>query len=211
MNSYYTICRKIVWFYMNSYKNQWIGTFQFVYKLKCTNWVVQIVLCEFIIKKKRNNNSPGISTHALITSKPTYYQLAVLLTKSLSYFIIYDHIEILHKKTIRKMRLYKFNGVTYSHPLKGVLFMDFVVPHATGRKNCSRAVLPRGSNSRYDTYVDFASSWEFTWTMASEIGKLCTAAAMVPTPRLQGVETSANMSYNKAASLKLEHIIIYIT
>ena len=44
--------------------------------------------------------------------------------------------------------------------------------------------------------------------MASEIGKLCSAAAMVPTPRLQGVETSANMSYNKAASLKLEHIIL---
>ena len=46
-----------------------------------------------------------------------YYQLAVLLTEPLSYFIIYDHIEILHKNTIRKMRLYKFIGVFYSHPL----------------------------------------------------------------------------------------------
>jgi hypothetical protein len=44
--------------------------------------------------------------------------------------------------------------------------------------------------------------------MASEIGKLCTTTAMVPTPRLRGVETSANMSYNKAALLKLEHIIL---
>ena len=33
------------------------------------------------------------------------------------------------------------------------------------------------------------------------------AAAIMPHPRIRGVETSANMSYNKAASLKLEHTI----
>jgi hypothetical protein len=32
----------------------------------------------------------------------------VLITDPLSYFIIYNHIEILHKKTIKKMRLYTF-------------------------------------------------------------------------------------------------------
>ena len=34
-----------------------------------------------------------------------------------------------------------------------------------------------------------------------------TMAAMVPHLWLRGIETSANMSYNKAASLKLELII----
>ncbi len=87
---------------------------QFVrYKLVCTNCVVRIRM-----KKKWNKNSHGIPTHAPITSEPTYYQLAVLLTESLSYFIIYDHIEILYKKTYQKMRLYKFIGVLYSHPLR---------------------------------------------------------------------------------------------
>ena len=34
-----------------------------------------------------------------------------------------------------------------------------------------------------------------------------TMAAVVPHPWLQGIDTSADTSYNKAASLKLEHII----
>ena len=34
-----------------------------------------------------------------------------------------------------------------------------------------------------------------------------TMAAMVPHPLLRGIETSANISYNKAVSLKLELII----
>jgi hypothetical protein len=38
-------------------------------------------------------------------------------------------------------------------------------------------------------------------------GRRHTMAAMVPHPWLRGTETSANMSYNKAASLKLEFII----
>ena len=38
-------------------------------------------------------------------------------------------------------------------------------------------------------------------------GFFSTMAAMVPHPRLRGIETSVNMSYNKAASLKLEHTI----
>ena len=38
-------------------------------------------------------------------------------------------------------------------------------------------------------------------------GRRRTMAAMVPHPWLRGTETSANMSYNKAASLKLELII----
>jgi hypothetical protein len=52
-----------------------------------------------------------------MTTQLKYYQLAVLLTKLAVYLIIYDHIEILHKKTIQKTRLYKFIGVTYSQPL----------------------------------------------------------------------------------------------
>ena len=38
-----------------------------------------------------------------------------------------------------------------------------------------------------------------------------TTAAMVHHPWLQGIETSANMLYNKAMLLKLEHIIINCT
>ncbi len=57
-----------------------------------------------------------IPTLALIMTKPNCYQLAVLLTELLTYFIIYHHIEILYKKTIRKMRLYKFIRVAFSHP-----------------------------------------------------------------------------------------------
>ena len=38
-------------------------------------------------------------------------------------------------------------------------------------------------------------------------GRRRTMAAMVPHPWLRSIETSANMSYNKAASLKLELII----
>ena len=49
-------------------------------------------------------------------TKPNCYQLAVLFTELLMYFIIYYHIEILYKKTIRKMRLYKLIQVAYSHP-----------------------------------------------------------------------------------------------
>jgi hypothetical protein len=43
--------------------------------------------------------------------------------------------------------------------------------------------------------------------MMSHGGRHRTMAAMVPHPWLQGTETSANMSYNKAAILKLELII----
>jgi hypothetical protein len=50
-------------------------------------------------------------------TKPNCYQLAVLLTELLRYFIRYYHIEILYKKTIRKTRLYKFIRVLYSQPL----------------------------------------------------------------------------------------------
>ena len=47
--------------------------------------------------------------------------------------------------------------------------------------------------------------------MMNHGGCRCTMAAMVPHPWLRGIETSANMSYNKAASLKLELIIFYGT
>ncbi len=42
-------------------------------------------------------------------------------------------------------------------------------------------------------------------------GRRRTTAAMVPHPRLRGVETLANRLCNNATSLKLEHIIINIT
>jgi len=74
--------------------------------------------------------------------------------------------------------------------------------HATSGKNCSRAVLVPHKHSQYDTYVDFRVEHE---TMASEIGKLHTTAAMVPHPRLRGVETLPNILSYKAALLKLDY------
>ncbi len=96
-------------------------------------------------KKKRNKNSHGIPTHALIASKPTFYQLPVLLTESPTYFIIYDHIEILHKITIRKTRLYKFIGVTHSQSLYN--FFEFlrraIVIKPSGLWRASKYVPPK--------------------------------------------------------------------
>jgi hypothetical protein len=43
--------------------------------------------------------------------------------------------------------------------------------------------------------------------MMNHGGRRRTMAAMVPHPWLRGTDTSVNMSYNKAASLKLELII----
>ena len=87
---------------------------QFVqYELCCTNCVLRIRII-----KKQNKSSHMIPTHALLITKPNCYQLAVLLTELLTYFIIYYHTEILYKKTIRKMRLYKFIQVAYSSPIK---------------------------------------------------------------------------------------------
>ncbi len=41
-------------------------------------------------------------------------------------------------------------------------------------------------------------------------GRRRTTTPMVPHPRLRGIETSANVSYNKAVLLKLEYLIINI-
>ena len=91
----------------------------------CTNSYYTICMI-----KKWNKNSHRIPTHALITDQLINYQLAVLLTELLSYFIIYDHNEILHRKTIRKMRLYKFILVFHIvNPFLHILCLDFVVPN----------------------------------------------------------------------------------
>jgi len=86
-------------------------------------------------------------------------------------------------------------------------FSSLNATHATGRKNLE---IP-GLRSLIVSYVGISTFVHFRGESEKKHpnhgGRRRTMAAMVTHPRIRGVETSANMSYNKAASLKLEHTI----
>jgi hypothetical protein len=102
---------------MNSYKNH--PVYEFVLYNLYTICTVQIVLYKFVLynlydkKMKRiSSDSNPCANNNLTQQLPassTAHQTA-------SNFIIYDYIDILHKKTIWKMRLYKFIRVPHRSP-----------------------------------------------------------------------------------------------
>ena len=65
-------------------------------------------------------------------------------------------------------------------------------------KNCSRAVLPRGSNFPYNTHTKHNNTFSIVLIHDHHGGRRRTTAAIVPHSRLRGVETLANRLCNNA-------------
>ncbi len=165
MNSYYTICIKIVWFYRNSYKNH-KQLYEFVSMNSNKNYTictVRIVLYELCCTHSYNKKN-GIKTFEYsnpctntdLTQKPPSSSTAHRMIGV--FYKIYPHTEIFLKKTIQNMRLYKFIRVAYSHPFSGKTKSKYTMwGHENWKKDAfleiSIRVSPR--NFCWDTFFGF--------------------------------------------------------